>query len=329
VKIKTIYLTLVLLFVCYICSVFSCANVSVVAPTQPSSGIDVTTRIADDELGRGRFDLEVSSLFGLLIIILKLLDDTLKSRIKFSIYKKIILFLTILFGLLVMFAIVCIFVGYGNSKIFNVTGVFSVLTLFLVCFITLVAAADKSKTLNELELEKKINEFTFRGTSPLRIIAGDMDFLGNVYKQNIVNNKKNKKFRDITKSTQIKTIKDNKVEQIKIICKPPRENEAKARIGYLLHTFEHQITIKFFDINNIMETKIRGRIMGDGFRDEVVFIARRVNRRGVAKYEYSEYSANSLSGYLFVNLWEMLWKVCKEDQSIISDCKTTYDNRMR
>lgn len=293
---------------------------------QPVDNPDINT----DPVERDNFD--IASLLSLLGVgLLKFIDDKLKIKLKdkFKTYKKCLIVVTIIFVVLEVAIITCYFGKLGPASFGNLKNLFLGLIPVVFCILTLITEENESNPiiLSQAELEKRINEFTSSGMSPLGMIVGDMDFFGKVYKNN--ESKKKRAKDDITTNSQIKALIDNNIDRIEIVCKIPNTSDAKRRIGYLLEEFEDRFHIRFFDEDKFPIPQMRGRIMYKQ-NEQVVVITKKI--RKPSKYEYSEYAASSLPGGLFADLWRTVWKCSADRTEIIEDCKeayTTYVDRKR
>lgn len=270
-----------------------------------------------------RLNLDVASILSALSIgLLKFFDEHLKKRFKGNLksYKRFYMIAWIVFGLLELSIILCVALNRGSILYGNTKNVVLCMIPTIFCFLTWKTAKDENgaAVLSQKQLEGKINDFTSSGMSPLGMIVGDMDFFGSVYSSNTPNNKRK---NDITRSTQISTLLDNKIDDIRIVCKEPVTSEDKKRIGYLLARFDQRIEIRFFD-RSVSIPKVRGRIMYK-HDSRVVVITRKIKKQ--KEYEYSEHRGDSLPGGLFSDLWESVWSGGKTRPDILEECKKAYN----
>lgn len=271
-----------------------------------------------------RDNFDIASLLSLLGIgLLKFVDDKLRIKLndKFKTYKKCLIAITIVFLALEAAILFCYLGKLGPVSFGNLKNIFLGLIPVVFCILTLITEKNESIPiiLSQDELEKRINDFTSSGMSPLGMIVGDMDFFGKVYDKNQLR-KKNAK-DDITTNSQIKALIDNNIDRIEIVCKIPTTNDAKRRIGYLLEEFEGQFHIRFFDETKFPIPQMRGRIMYKQ-NEQVAVITKKI--RKPSKYEYSEYAVSSLPGGLFADLWHTVWNCSTERCDIIELCKAEY-----
>lgn len=270
-----------------------------------------------------RNNLDFASVLSLLGVgLLKFVDDKLKVKFKgkFSVYKRYLLFITVLFSLLELAIVVCYFGKLGSPSFGNLKNV--ILGFIPVVFCVLTLATEKNESnpivLSQAELDVRINDFTSSGMSPLGMIVGDMDFFGKVYGNST---KKKDRKNDITNNSQLKAILDNNIDRIEIVCKPPKTNEAKERIGYLQVNFESRFHIRFFNEDKIPIPQMRGRIMYKQ-SEQFVVITKKIKKP--SKYEYSEYPVSSLPGGLFADLWHTVWGSSLDNNEILDECKQVY-----
>lgn len=289
---------------------------------QPTDNKDTYINTID----RNNFD--IASLLSLLGVgLLKFIDDKLRIKLKgkFATYKKYLIVVTTFFGVLEVAIVVCYIGKLGSASFGNLKNLFLGLIPVIFCALTLVTEKDESipTILSRDKLEKRINEFTSSGMSPLGMIVGDMDFFGKVYNKKQPPPKKLKD--DITKSLQIKALIDNNIDRIEIVCKLPTTNDAKRRIGYLLEQFEGRFHIRFFDETKFPIPQMRGRIM---YRQnqQVAVITKKIKKP--SKYEYSEYAVNTLPGGLFADLWNTVWCCSLESTEITNRCREEYKKYM-
>ena len=264
--------------------------------------------------------------------LLKFIDDKIKVlyKGKLQTYKQT---LRIAMGLFLLLEIV-IFIFYifeiGSPSFGNVKNILLGFIPVIFCGLTLLTANKDANLRLELtseseltpkKLETKINEFTSKGSSPLGMIVGDMDFLGDV-KSTSAESKRKKEKNDIRNSSQIKALCDNNIDNIQIVCKRPIDTKSKLRVGYLLCIFGEKIHIKFFDDNEIPAPQMRGRIMHkEGVK--VAVITKKIKKH--SKYAYSEYRADSIPGGLFADLWDTIWRCTKDDINVINECTMDYN----
>lgn len=277
----------------------------------------------EDDAKRNNFDF--ASLLSLLGVgLLKFIDDKMKIKFKegSSIYKNYLIFITAFFGLLEIAIMTCYLGRLGGASFGNLKNIFLGLIPVVFCVLTLFTEKNEANpiVLSQIELDVKINDFTAAGMSPLSMLVGDMDFFGSVYNYSKTDKRGKKKKDDITNNSQLKSIIDNNIDCINIVCKNPTTNNAKRRIGYLVYTFENQFHIRFFN-EDIPIPKMRGRIMYKQ-NEQVAVITKKIKKP--SKYEYSEYPVSSLPGGLFADLWSTVWGCSKESIEVIEECKTAY-----
>lgn len=277
-----------------------------------------------------RYNFDIASLLSLLGVgLLKFIDDKLKLNFRdnYKIYRICIVCATVCFSILEIAIGACFWLKLGNPSFGNLKNIFLGLIPVTFCFLTLLTMKrdwsnrDEQTTLklNQKELDKRINDFTSSGMSPLGMLVGDMDFLGKVYNNKNLQGKQKKD--NITKSTQVKALLDNNIDDIQIVCKQPVSVEDKKRIGYLLDTFENKLHIKFFDEKVFPIPKMRGRIMYKQ-SGQVVVITKKIKKK--QSYEYSEHKVDSLPGGLFADLWGIIWACSSEHTDILIQCKEEY-----
>lgn len=271
-----------------------------------------------------RNNFDIASLLSLLGIgLLKFIDDKLKIKFKdrFNTYRNYLIVMTIIFGLLEASIVFCYITNMGAVSFGNLKNIFLGLIPVVFCVLTLITAKNESLPLilSQDQLEKRINEFTSSGMSPLGMIVGDMDFFGQVYAK--TESKKKAHRNDITTNSQIQALIENKIDSIRIVCKIPATKEAKRRIGYLKREFEDRFHIRFFNEEKFPIPQMRGRIMYK-HGEEVVVITRKI--RKPSQYEYSEYAVSSLPGGLFADLWQTVWNCCEENDELINQCIQAY-----
>lgn len=313
---------------------FSYANAS--APDQgntnePSVGVSSDQSLSyqgahanTDE--RNNFD--IASLLSLLGVgLLKFIDDKLKIKLKekSKTYKKYLIIATVSFSVLELLILVCYLGKFGAPSFGNLKNFFLGLIPVVFCILTLITEKNEGNPiiLSQSDLDKRLNNFTSCGMAPLGMLVGDMDFFGKVYNKS-ESRKRNTK-NDITYNSQVKTIVDNKIDRIEIVCKIPATSESKRRIGYFLEEFEGQFHIRFFDESRFPIPKMRGRIM---YRqnEQVVVITKKIKKP--REYEYSEYAVSSLPGGLFADLWHTVWNCSAEGADILDQCRTAYINHI-
>ena len=278
-------------------------------------------QVVDPDLNRNNFDLaSLLSLFG--IGFLKFIDEIIRIKLtrKFKKYRICLGIATAIFAFLEAAMIYCYCRKIGSISFGNIKNIILGLIPIVFCILTLVTAKDESETvvLEQSDLEQKINEFTSCNSSPLDIIVGDMDFLGKVY-----NNEKSRNLNkkdNIVNSSQLKSLIDNNIDTINIICKIPKHQEAKRRIGYLLYTFDRKLKIRFFN-ESIHVPKIRGRIMYKE-NSERIIITRKIKKKEA--YEFREYGIDTIPGALFSDLWHTVWNCNEEDSQLLNECLTEY-----
>lgn len=319
---KIVVVILVAILILFAAGIFFNSNTQRVAFAL--SDEQTVTNGAEEIKDKERNNFDSASFLSLLSIgLLKFIDEKLRIKLKNKIvtYKNCLAGATCVFSILELFILIGYVFDTGPSSFGNLKNCFLGLIPVVFCALTLftVKSDQDSVVLSRKELEKHINDFTASGSSPLCIIVGDMDFLGNVYKRA---NGRRKHKDDITNSTQIKTLVDKKIDPIEIVCKVPKTDEAKRRIGYLLQEFEGQFQIRFFDESKYSIPKMRGRVMCKQ-NEQFVVITRKI--RKPTEYEYGEYAPGSLVGGLFVDLWNVVWGCSENDSKCLDGCKQAYN----
>jgi hypothetical protein len=180
------------------------------------------------------------------------------------------------------------------------------------------------------ELEKKINEFTKSHNSPLKMILGDMDFLGEVVPDEMSEHSvfEDEKKNQINNNSQLNVIDNDKINNIKIICHYPLDDKGKARIGYLKSRFENRIKIRFIHDSDETDSKnpgikIRGRIMGSSGGHGIVITNKIIKHK---LYEYIEFNSSTWQCTLFSDLWNVAWAYANEDENLLKQCSEAYNS---
>lgn len=280
-----------------------------------------------DEGNEERYNFDFASLLSLLSIgFLKFIDDKLKIKLKenYSVYEKCVYGTMSVFIIIEVLILIFFFFKIGSPSFGNLKNVFLGLIPVLFCIITAITMKSESTTLilSQTQLEKKINDFTSCGMSPLGMIVGDMDFFGYVCDSSPKKKKRKKNGKNnILTNAQIATLQENNIDNIQIVCKKPKTQEDRHRIGYLLSVFSEKLEIKFFDEQKFPIPKMRGRIMYKQ-NMQVVVITRKIKKG--SEYEYCEHKADSLPGGLFADLWNTVWPCSTNDQNILNRCKQEY-----
>lgn len=271
-----------------------------------------------------RLNFDVATIISLLSIgLLKFFDEKLQLRLKGD-FKKYMRYVHIASGVFILFELsflVCILFDLGSPAYGNIKNATLASIPLIFCVLTWLTAQDGGKdtvTLSGQLLDKRINDFTARGMSPLGMIVGDMDFFGYVIP---AKGKHDRNRRNIVNNTQIKALLSNDIKDIRIVCNKPVSLDDQRRIGYLLKTFQNRIHIKFFNQNTCPSPKIRGRIMAVQ-NSHIVVITKKVKKS--KSYEYSEHRVDSLPGGLFDDLWNVIWLSSEDCPDIISECKDEY-----